>query len=59
MEDSRVTTQEVKAYQVTYYECECPFCEAEVRVADDDGAAGHSFEQECTECGKKFAARCE
>lgn len=51
--------QEVKAYQVTIYECECPFCEANVRVADDDGLSEASFEQKCTECGKAFPVRCE
>jgi len=50
---------EVKAYRVFYYECECPHCEATVRVADDDGASGASFNQECTDCGKNFPTRCE
>ncbi len=59
MADSNDATQEVKAYRVTYYECECPFCEVEVRVADDSGMSGASFTQECTECGKSFPARCE
>jgi hypothetical protein len=51
--------KEVKAYKVFCYECECPHCEATVRVADDDGASGASFDQECTECGKSFHTRCE
>ncbi len=50
---------DVKAYKMFYYECECPHCEAVVRVADDDGVSGARFNQECTECRKSFSAYCE
>tara|TARA_R110000737_G_scaffold352807_1_gene400416 strand:+ start:1385 stop:1558 length:174 start_codon:yes stop_codon:yes gene_type:complete len=50
---------EVKAYEVKHFECECPHCEAVVRIADDDGCSGASFKQDCSECNKTFSARCE
>ncbi|MBE8232340.1 MAG: hypothetical protein HAW67_01300 [Endozoicomonadaceae bacterium] len=59
MENKKQAVSEVKAYKVFYYECECPHCEATVRVADDDGASCASFDQECTECEKIFPTRCE
>lgn len=59
MANEKREVSEVKAYKVFYYECECPHCEEAVRVADDDGASGASFDQDCTECGKIFPARCE
>ena len=50
---------EVSAYEVKHFECECPFCEAAVRISDDDGLSGASFNQECPECNKTFPARCD
>ncbi|MDI4652660.1 MULTISPECIES: hypothetical protein [Pseudoalteromonas] len=50
--------EEVTAYEVKCFECECPYCEVAVRVADDDGISGTSFNQECTDCDKEFLARC-
>ena len=50
---------EAKAYKVFHYECECPHCQETVRVADDEGVSGASFDQECTGCGKSFSTRCE
>jgi predicted Zn finger-like uncharacterized protein len=48
-----------KAYKNFYYECECPHCEATIRISDNLGVSGDRFDQECTECGKSFSTRCE
>lgn len=51
--------KEVSAYEVKYFECECPHCNEVVRISDDDGCSGASFNQECTACHKTFPTRCE
>lgn len=50
---------EVKGYEVTYFECECPKCEETLQLPDDDGLSGASFYHTCQHCNTKFAVRCE
>ncbi len=45
-------SKEIRAYEVKHFECECPYCEALVRVAGDNGISGASFNQSVRNAAK-------
>ncbi|ELA8176440.1 hypothetical protein RGL50_003965 [Vibrio alginolyticus] len=59
MANETAITTEVKAYQVTIYECECPECEETDQLPDDDCMSGASFYHTCLHCNTKFPVRCD
>lgn len=49
--------EEIKAYSITKWLIECPVCEKEFQIPDDDGKSGAYFTAECKHCGHQFSAR--
>ncbi|RZD19688.1 hypothetical protein [Pseudoalteromonas sp. MEBiC 03485] len=45
-------SKEVTANEVKHFECECPYCEALVRVADDNVISGASFNKSVRNAAK-------
>ena len=51
------TVEEVKAYPVTVFKCECPYCKEITQLADNKSSQSAAFIHECSHCHNKFSIK--